>query len=148
MSDSEIRGFKGNYAWASSFYQAQIHYQGHMFPDNEHAFQWEKAAGVNNAEWAARIKNAPTAGAARSLGRRCPKIRPDWDQVKKRIMFDLVWAKFTQQDHLRAVLLRTDGTDLIEDNGWGDTYWGVCDGVGLNYLGRTLMMVRDLLKVD
>jgi hypothetical protein len=145
MVHAEIRGFKGNYAWGSSFYKATIRYHGSEFPDNEHAFQWKKPL---DDEYAARIMNAPTAAAARSLGRRCPEIRSDWDQVKKKIMFDLVWAKFTQHDHLRAVLLRTDGIELIEDNTWGDTYWGVCNGVGLNYLGRTLMMVRDLLKVD
>lgn len=31
---------------------------------------------------------------------------------------------------------------LIEGNHWGDTYWGVCYGQGLNHLGKTLARVR------
>lgn len=33
-----------------------------------------------------------------------------------------------------------------EGNTWDDTYWGVCKGVGTNYLGKLLMIVRNDLK--
>ena len=32
-----------------------------------------------------------------------------------------------------------------ETNHWNDTYWGVCNGVGQNMLGRMLMFIRDNL---
>jgi predicted NAD-dependent protein-ADP-ribosyltransferase YbiA (DUF1768 family) len=35
--------------------------------------------------------------------------------------------------------------ELIEGNWWGDTYWGVCNGVGENHLGKLLMKIRDYL---
>jgi hypothetical protein len=35
---------------------------------------------------------------------------------------------------------------LIEGNTWGDTFWGVCNGVGENNLGKTLMNVREILR--
>ena len=144
MLDAQIRGFRDNYAWASNFYQAPIVYQRHTFPDNEHAFQWKKTL---DGIWGERIIAAETAWDARKLGRQAP-IRGDWEIIKKRVMFDLNWAKFTQHPRLQKVLLRTDGVELIEENTWNDTYWGVCNGVGLNYLGRTLMMIRDILKDD
>lgn len=32
---------------------------------------------------------------------------------------------------------------IIEVNNWGDTYWGVCNGIGDNHLGKILMKIRD-----
>lgn len=43
-------------------------------------------------------------------------------------------------------LLATGTRYLEETNTWGDTYWGVCEGKGLNMLGKTLMQVRDELR--
>jgi predicted NAD-dependent protein-ADP-ribosyltransferase YbiA (DUF1768 family) len=35
---------------------------------------------------------------------------------------------------------------LIEGNYWKDTFWGICDGIGKNYLGKILMEVREEFK--
>ena len=32
---------------------------------------------------------------------------------------------------------------LIEGNEWGDTFWGTCDGIGENHLGKILMRIRN-----
>ena len=47
---------------------------------------------------------------------------------------------------LRNLLLATGDEELIEGNYWGDTYWGVCNGVGQNKLGKLLMQVREEIK--
>jgi len=45
---------------------------------------------------------------------------------------------------LRDRLLAIEG--LIEEkNSWGDTFWGTCEGVGQNHLGRLLMKTREKL---
>ena len=45
------------------------------------------------------------------------------------------------------MLLDTGGAVLIEGNTWNDTFWGACNGKGLNHLGRILMTLRhDLLQ--
>lgn len=54
-------------------------------------------------------------------------------------MEDLVRLKFTSKVVLRAKLLATGGTGLIEGN---DRFWGVCRGQGRNELGQILMRVR------
>jgi hypothetical protein len=41
-----------------------------------------------------------------------------------------------------ALLLATGDMELIEDNDWDDTYWGVCNGAGENNLGKLLMKIR------
>lgn len=35
--------------------------------------------------------------------------------------------------------------EIVEENSWRDTYWGVCKGVGENHLGKILMKIRDEL---
>ena len=47
---------------------------------------------------------------------------------------------------LRDKLMATGNCQLIEGNTWGDRYWGVCDGVGQNHLGRLLMEIRDQIQ--
>ena len=40
-----------------------------------------------------------------------------------------------------------DGNEeLIEENWWNDTFWGVCRGVGKNHLGQILMKIRKEIK--
>jgi hypothetical protein len=62
-------------------------------------------------------------------------------------MFHALLCKFTQHYDLYIKLINTGDTYLEEGNTWGDTYWGTVDGVSKNMLGKTLMKVRDLLKV-
>ncbi len=62
-------------------------------------------------------------------------------------MLDLLRIKFTIPT-LRERLLATGDQTLIEGNTWGDTYWGVCRGVGLNNLGTLLMQVREECRAE
>ena len=55
-------------------------------------------------------------------------------------------AKFTQNPGLLDKLLATGDAELVEGNTWGDQVWGVCDGVGENHLGKTLMRIRSELR--
>lgn len=70
-------------------------------------------------------------------------LRSDWEQVKLAAMRIVVNAKFTQNPHLMAKLCSTGSLPLVEENSWGDRFWGVCKGVGQNHLGKILMDVRD-----
>jgi ribA/ribD-fused uncharacterized protein len=70
-------------------------------------------------------------------------MRDDWDDVKLGIMRDLVSRKFKQNKDLRLMLEATGDQELVEGNTWNDTFWGVCNGEGCNWLGKILMEVRD-----
>ena len=85
--------------------------------------------------------------ASKKLGRRV-KLRPDWEEVKVGLMEEIVRAKFTQNEELKALLLATGEAYLEEGNTWHDTCWGVDakTGEGQNHLGKILMKVRDELK--
>ena len=71
------------------------------------------------------------------------KLRLDWEEVKVQIMLGLLRQKFKKGSSLGNRLLATGNQKLIEGNTWGDTFWGVCQGKGLNVLGKLLMQVRD-----
>jgi predicted NAD-dependent protein-ADP-ribosyltransferase YbiA (DUF1768 family) len=43
-------------------------------------------------------------------------------------------------------LLETGDAELVEGNWWDDTFWGVCNGVGQNNLGKILMDTRRELR--
>lgn len=78
------------------------------------------------------------------MGRTVP-LRSDWEQVKDSIMEELVRRKF-QDKSLAFMLWSTGNKELIEGNSWHDTYWGMCNGVGRNQLGKTLMKIREEIR--
>jgi len=133
-----INSFNGEYSWLSNFYERAFQYNNVYYPTAEHAFQ---AAKTTNPMEANIIRHAATASQAKREGRRCT-IRADWEDVKLGVMFEILTAKFSDQE-LMAKLLATGEQALIEGNNWNDSYWGVCNGKGENHLGKLLMRLRS-----
>lgn len=129
-----IDDFVGEYRFLSNFY-----------PDGpgsvEHLFQAMKCERIADA---VRILKCESPSEAKKLGRNV-EMRPRWDANKIEIMYGLVKSKF-QDPHLRSLLLDTGDAELIEGNSWGDKFWGTCEGIGRNELGKILMRVRNELK--
>jgi N-glycosidase YbiA len=72
---------------------------------------------------------------------------PIFARTKDIVMFEAVYAKFTQNTELKQILLSTGQEQLVE-NAIHDPYWGWgASRKGQNKLGRILMMVRGYLKV-
>jgi ribA/ribD-fused uncharacterized protein len=136
-----IDRFDGEYEWASNFHAHRIFYRGHWYDTSEHAYQCEKTLVPEERKM---IRNASTPGKAKRLARKIA-LRPDWDEVKLGAMLEIVTIKF-QDPELREKLLSTGDEELVEGNHWGDTFWGVCNGVGENWLGRILMFIRDEIR--
>lgn len=78
---------------------------------------------------------------AKKLGQQV-QLRPDWEENKIRFMLYAVKAKYDKNLFLKIRLASIEG-DIVEDNTWGDTYWGKCNGIGENHLGIILMNLRD-----
>ncbi len=137
-----IDGFFGPHRYLSNFWQADVELYGVIYPSVEHAYQ---AAKTMDPEYQKRIREASTSREAKDLGKKAV-LRPDWEQVKVDFMRYLVWNKFSTHEDLRLRLLNTGEAVLTEGNTWGDTFWGVCNGTGQNWLGRILMETRDRLR--
>jgi hypothetical protein len=134
----KIDKFAGEYHFLSNFYEHPIEYKGKIWPSVEHAYQAQKAIDPTNQE---RIRTAKTPAQAKKYGR-VLRLKDDWESTKDQIMIDLIRIKFIDPDLARKLLATGDAV-LIEGNTWGDTYFGVCDGVGLNKLGNILMVIRE-----
>lgn len=135
----------GSHMPLSNFYKHTIHWRGHDWPTNEHAFQAAKCVPDDptfNLIWAAK-----TPGDAKRLGRKC-QLRPDWEQVKLAVMRELLELKFPDDGPLTTWLDSTENALLVEGNTWGDRFWGVdtSDWTGENWLGHLLMARRAEIR--
>ncbi len=133
-----IDRFQGEYRWLSNFQAVDVVFDGETYPSTEAAYQAAKTMNIDDRRI---IRDAPTPGKAKKIGMTVT-LRPDWEVVKVAVMTDLVRQKFTNNPELRAKLLATGDQELIEGNDWSDRFWGVCDGVGENWLGKITMMIR------
>lgn len=136
-----INSFSEKYFFLSNFYPSKIEFDGRIYPTVEHAFQ---AAKTLNKKERQLIQMEFSPAGAKRLGRNV-LLRSDWEDIKISIMQELVTKKF-QDESLKEKLLQTYNEELIEGNHWRDTFWGVCNGVGENHLGKILMKVRNQLR--
>jgi ribA/ribD-fused uncharacterized protein len=144
MTTIHFYGTRADYGCFSNFYAAPIRLKGKTWRTSEHYFQAQKFAGTDREEEIRQAKS-PTVAARMGRSRKHP-LRRDWESVKDAVMREVVLAKFTQHDDLRAILLGTGDALLVEhtekDNYWGDGG----DGSGKNRLGHILMSVRAELR--
>ena len=144
-----IDNFKRDYYFLSNFHPSYVMYEGDIYPTVEHAFQAAKIAERKSRQF---FTTLPTPDLAQYHGRRV-ELRPDWEQIKDKVMYDILRDKFSR-DPNKANLLATGNRPLIEGNNWHDNYWGVCScerckrnyNHGRNQLGKTLMQIRDELR--
>lgn len=132
--------FRGRYAFLSNFSPSPIVYNGKEFPTAEHAYQAAKTVSEEDFNM---IHNSSTPVEAKRLGKKI-KVRGDWNKVKLKIMREILEEKFSIEQ-LQNKLLSIE-EKIVEENDWGDTYWGMCNGVGYNHLGKILMRIRDEKK--
>lgn len=135
-----IREFIDAYAFLSNFYHSPVKYRNLIYLNAEAAFQAQKESCEKDKEQYTRMNPAQ----AKLVGRNC-NLREDWEEIKEQTMYEIVKAKFTQNEALARLLLDTGDAYLEEGNWWHDTTWGVCNGVGQNKLGKILMRVREEL---
>lgn len=139
-----IDKFDGEYRWLSNFWPCEIVLEGESYPTVEHAYQTYK---TDNMIERMLIRTAATPGIAKKLGKTV-KLTPIFEQCfdgipfKRLLMYECLRQKFSDPE-LRDKLIATGDAQLIEGNTWNDTYWGVCNGVGENHLGKLLMQIRD-----
>lgn len=134
--------FDEEYAFLSNFYDSPIEKDGITYPTNEHFFQAMKTLDEKERK---AIAAAETPGKAKRMGRRV-NLREDWEAVKVDVMREGLLLKFTTYFELAQKLIATGDAMLVEGNWWNDTFWGVCNGVGCNTLGKLLMQLREELK--
>lgn len=130
--------FRGDYYFLSNMYPASFVYRDFYFPSVEHAYVFMKCAYPEDC---VEVLMTDSPFDVKKLGKTV-RLKENWDSMKVAIMFEILKEKFSQNQNLRRRLLMIED-DIIEENTWGDTFWGVCDGSGSNHLGNLLMIIRD-----
>ena len=133
--------FRNEYWFLSNMYPCSIWYEGaldgkYIFRSVETIFQMMKCDDDNEKKGFELLNGFE----AKKRGRRV-KLRDDWNEIKLDVMRDILEVKFSIPD-LKNKLMRVND-EIVEDNNWGDRYWGRCYGIGKNMLGKLLMEIRD-----
>ena len=134
-----INSFDGEYDFLSNFYECPILWKGNLYRNSESIYQSYKT-----------LDNVPfdftktTGSQAKKISKKL-NARPDWNKIKFDLMYEICQEKFNQNTDIAQKLMNTGDAILIEGNYWGDTYWGKCNGVGQNNLGKILMKIREEL---
>ncbi len=151
VTNDEIHFYRSNekpYGVFSNLHRTPVSFEGREFPTAEHAYQAGKASKEAVREW---ILSAPTPSlvAMAAHGLYTWDIVPSWSKTKFDRMRDVLRAKFSQHEELKALLLSTGNSRLVEagttDNLVNRT-WGEVNGKGKNMLGVLLMEVREELR--
>lgn len=138
-----IDSFKDEYSWLSNMSLLPIQYKGRYFCCTESAYQAEKCANERDKDMFIHLNGYES----KKLGRNI-QIRDDWNEVRLQVMEELTALKYTPHTPLAIRLLETGDAEIVEGNNWKDTFWGICNGIGENHLGKILMSQRAKLKEE
>jgi ribA/ribD-fused uncharacterized protein len=154
----------------SNFYGVQINYKKKLYPSVEHAYlcqkynlndlkslrieyirelnQIFKLKGINK-----EIRDFSNiffdsdmpAGVVKRMSNKLKNWgfqKESWDEERLELMIELQLIKFSDPE-MNEYLYSTGEKYLIEGNTWNDTYWGISNKKGKNYLGRIIMNIRS-----
>lgn len=149
--DTELQpiiSFSGQYSYLSNFHTGNPTMISDMVIKTvEHEYQSAKC--LNPSEYFSIIE-ADTPGKAKRIGSKV-LLRPDWNLVKVKIMYNSLKRKFFQNPQLAYRLKSTGKKLLVEGNYWHDNFWGSCTCLKCsnkeksNFLGKLLMVIREEL---
>ncbi len=138
-----IEKFDGEYSWLSNFKFVKVKLKGEIYPSVEHAYMSAKS---DSLEWKRFCQTEINPGKVKKKSREVKTI-DDWKEINLGVMFALLLQKF-KREPFKSLLIKTGKQPIQEGNYWNDRFWGVCleTGVGENWLGRMIMIIRSGLK--
>jgi ribA/ribD-fused uncharacterized protein len=140
-TDRQIFFYEQEFYVFSNFSSFAIEWKGKLYMTSEHIYQSEKFEDEVLKE---QIRNARSADAAMRIGmENTGNLRSDWDEVKLKIMKEILHAKVLQHTYVQKKLLESGDKELVE-NSWKDSFWGWGQNKdGNNHLGKLWMEVRE-----
>jgi ribA/ribD-fused uncharacterized protein len=145
VDETGIYGFFGEYRYLSNFHVCNVVVDGRLFPSSEHAYMYGKL--IEEEKTTDRFEEVIKLSCKEvKVWGRTVNLRPDWEDIKVKVMEDALFSKFTLNEDIKQKLIDTGDLYLEETNFWGDRFWGVCKGVGKNQLGKSLMKIRNEIK--
>ena len=140
-TEEKICGFFGKYFFLSNGKKCAIQDEEDpniTYPYSENAYQASKFEDLNIRR---QFQNIDFKEAIHLAWELKNHIRKDWESIKTQKMKSILQQKF-QNAALNRLLQETQNKYLEETNHWKDTFWGACNGIGENRLGKILMEIR------
>lgn len=144
--EGNIYFYPPEYYVFDNFSSFQVEYKGKIYPTSEHAYQSSKFVKTDK-ELAERIRNAKSAHEAFKLAEaNKDKKEKNWDDIKLKVMKEILICKVTQHEYVMKKLLQSGDREIVEDS-WRDSYWGWGEEKkGSNMLGKLWMEVRKEIR--
>jgi ribA/ribD-fused uncharacterized protein len=141
--------------YLSNWYRSEFTVDGMNFSSVEQFMMYRKAACFGDAKIARQIMETDDVAEIKALGRQVSGYDDHyWNGVRQLIVCEGLFAKFIQNENLRA-RLKSTGDSLLAECAVKDTVWGIGLSMndpdrfdmdkwkGANLLGYTLMTVRQ-----
>jgi ribA/ribD-fused uncharacterized protein len=149
--------FWSNKSPFSNWHPSAFELDGIAFNCAEQAMMYRKAMLFNDYDCADRIMASTDPWEQKKLGRQVKGFtQAVWEAERENVMFDILFAKFSQNKRLNEALMSTGDKVLVEASPH-DRIWGIglpesdpramdeAQWKGLNLLGKTLNRVRESL---
>lgn len=143
--------------YLSNWYLSKFKAEGIRYSSMEQYMMYQKAILFHDTETAGQILNTDNVGKIKALGRSVKNYEDViWNGMRQLIVFQGLYAKFSQNDDLKQMLLKTGDVLLaecaVQDQIWGiglsmkdDRRMDIREWRGQNLLGFALMQVRKLI---
>lgn len=148
----EINGYLSNW------YMSDFEVNNIKFSSIEQYMMYYKAVTFNDSVTAKEILNNTDAGKIKALGRQVKNYNDTiWNGVRQIIVYEGLFAKFSQNNELKEKLLKT-GNDILAECAVQDCIWATGVSMkdenrfdmqkwrGQNLLGFAIMQVREKLR--
>lgn len=132
----------------SNFSSFAVKWKGRLWPTSEHAYQ--AAHFFKTApKLAEKIYKSRSAHEAYKIAKANAGQSPkNWDEIKVKIMEEIVRCKLKQNPYVMHKLMQTGKRKIVEDSP-KDDFWGWGERKnGRNELGKVWMRLRDEIFAD
>lgn len=146
--------------YLSNWYLSQFCVDGITFSSMEQYMMYQKAVCFQDNAVAAQILATDDVAQIKALGRLVSNYNDHhWNGVRQIVVYEGLYAKFSQNEDLKTQLLST-GDALLAECAVKDRIWGIGLSMhdsdrldrtkwnGQNLLGYALMLVREKLRKD
>ncbi len=148
------------YGWLSNWYPSDFTVDGVKFSSIEQYMMYKKAETFGDEDIKAQVMEIENTAKIKALGRRVKKYNNTvWNGVRQIVVYNGLYAKYSQNAELRDMLLKT-GNNMLAECAVNDKIWAIGISMkdedrfdmrkwkGQNLLGFATMLVRERLKKE
>lgn len=147
-----IGSFSGDLEFLSNMYKIPIYFNESkydnfqpdfkVYPSSENLYQALKCKYIKDRELFQNVDPHKSKRIGKTI-----EIRYDWDNVRLEAMQLAIDLKFKNIE-LAEKLINLPDDKIIEFNNWGDRFFGICNGEGLDHLGKILRAKKQQIIKD